>query len=392
MREVLLFMKRYKFKKWHIVCSAILSVMICFSGFIGMVITGVVAQGDIDGTLKYTLKDDNGAQNIENVQNSDNNENVYYEDNGAVGYENNNSSVDYSGNDNGGSLNNNSNNNSNNHISNGAQSSQNSNGNTNSNKGNGNTNNNTQTVVVNKNNLPANPTKADIVNIYATVMNKAKADKPGFTKVEYQELPGDPANRVVSQGEEHVTAEYIEKLFGFIEDLGVFVPKEKAEADPYIHEKGDEDMSKFPVFSREKGSYLTDPNAIEKYTYTKLSNGNIKMTFVLVPENNPEPIGENTNVAPSYTGAVFSPMSKQQIDGTVYHPVVTIFAKDIQYSLRYHDCSVEVEFNPNTMQLVNLKQVANVSIKGQGNVVKVGVIGVERQELIGTVIIKDLKY
>ena len=223
-------------------------------------------------------------------------------------------------------------------------------------------------------------------------MNKAKADKPGFTKVEYQELPGDPANRVVSQGEEHVTAEYIEKLFGFIEDLGVFVPKEKAEADPYIHEKGDEDMSKFPVFSREKGSYLTDPKAIEKYTYTKLSNGNIKMSFVLVPENNPEPIGENTNVAPSYTGAVFSPMSKQQIDGTVYHPIVTIFAKDIQYSLRYHDCSVVVEFNPNTMQIVYLEQVANVSIKGQGDVVRVGIIGVERQELIGTVIIKDLKY
>ena len=85
-------------------------------------------------------------------------------------------------------------------------------------------------------------------------------------------------------------------------------------------------------------------------------------------------------------------MSKQQIDGTVYHPIVTIFAKDIQYSLRYHDCSVEVEFNPNTMQIVNLKQVANVSIKGQGDVVNVGIIGVERQELIGTVIIKDLKY
>ena len=62
------------------------------------------------------------------------------------------------------------------------------------------------------------------------------------------------------------------------------------------------------------------------------------------------------------------------------------------YSLRYHDCYVVVEYDPDTMQLVSLEQVANVSIKGQGNVVKVGVIGVERQELIGTVIIKDLKY
>ena len=379
-------MKRYKFKKWHIVCSVILSVMICFSGFIGMVITGVVAQGNIDGTLKYSIGSDEKTPNA-NANNSENSEDVYYDNNGEIVYDNNNSSVDLSGNSNSGNSANGSNTNNSTGNSN---SSQNVNNNTNNNGGNNTVSNNTQNATVNG--LPANPTKADIVNIYATLMNKAKADKPGFTKVEYQELPGDPANRVVSQGEEHVTAEYIEKLFGFIEDLGVFVPKEKAEADPYIHEKGDEDMSKFPVFSREKGSYLTDPKAIEKYTYTKLSNGNIKMSFVLVPENNPEPIGENTNVAPSYTGAVFSPMSKQQIDGTVYHPIVTIFAKDIQYSLRYHDCSVVVEFNPNTMQIVYLEQVANVSIKGQGDVVRVGIIGVERQELIGTVIIKDLKY
>ena len=379
-------MKRYKFKKWHIVCSVILSVMICFSGFIGMVITGVVAQGNIDGTLKYSIGSDEKIPNA-NANNSENTEDVYYDNNGEIVYDDNNSSVDLSGNSNSGNSVNGSNTNNSTGNSN---SSQNVNNNTNNNGGNNTVSNNTQNATVNG--LPANPTKADIVNIYATLMNKAKADKPGFTKVEYQELPGDPANRVVSQGEEHVTAEYIEKLFGFIEDLGVFVPKEKAEADPYIHEKGDEDMSKFPVFSREKGSYLTDPKAIEKYTYTKLSNGNIKMSFVLVPENNPEPIGENTNVAPSYTGAVFSPMSKQQIDGTVYHPIVTIFAKDIQYSLRYHDCSVVVEFNPNTMQIVYLEQVANVSIKGQGDVVRVGIIGVERQELIGTVIIKDLKY
>lgn len=379
-------MKRYKFKKWHIVCSVILSVMICFSGFIGMVITGVVAQGNIDGTLKYGIGSDEKTPNA-NANNSENSEDVYYDNNGEIVYDDNNSSVDLSGNSNSGNSANGSNTNNSTGNSN---SSQNVNNNANNNGGNNTVSNKTQNATVNG--LPANPTKADIVNIYATLMNKAKADKPGFTKVEYQELPGDPANRVVSQGEEHVTAEYIEKLFGFIEDLGVFVPKEKAEADPYIHEKGDEDMSKFPVFSREKGSYLTDPKAIEKYTYTKLSNGNIKMSFVLVPENNPEPIGENTNVAPSYTGAVFSPMSKQQIDGTVYHPVVTIFAKDIQYSLRYHDCSVVVEFNPNTMQIVYLEQVANVSIKGQGDVVRVGIIGVERQELIGTVIIKDLKY
>lgn len=240
--------------------------------------------------------------------------------------------------------------------------------------------------------LDTNKSAADIVTIYATVMNKAKADRPGFTKIEYQELPSDPENRVISEGEEHVSAEWIDRLFGFIEGLGVFVPKEDALNDPYIHEKGDDDMSLFPVFSREKGSYLTDPKGIESFTYKVLPNGNVNMRFVLVSEDNPEPVAENSNVAPSYTGAVFSPMSKERIDGTVNHPVVSVFATDIEYSLRYHDCSVEVEFDPDTLEIVNLTQLANVSIKGSGNVRSVGIIGVERQELLSTVIIKDFKW
>ena len=240
--------------------------------------------------------------------------------------------------------------------------------------------------------LDTNKNKADIVNIYALVMNKAKQDKPGFTKIEYQELPGGAENRVVSQGSEKVTEEDINKLMGFIEGLDVFVPKEEAEANPYVHQKGDADMSLFPVFFREKGSYLTDPNGIDKYTYTILPNGNVKMTFVLVSEENPEPIAENSNVSPSYTGAVFSPMSKERIDGTVYHPIVTVFAKNIKYSLKYHDCSVELVFNPDTLQVVSLNQFANVSIKGSGDVVGIGFVGLERQELLSTVIIKDFKY
>ena len=94
-------MKRYKFKKWHIVCSVILSVMICFSGFIGMVITGVVAQGNIDGTLKYSIGSDEKTPNA-NVNNYENSEDVYYDNNGEIVYDDNNSSVDLSGNSNSG--------------------------------------------------------------------------------------------------------------------------------------------------------------------------------------------------------------------------------------------------------------------------------------------------
>ncbi len=372
-------MKKGKRKVGFIIGCIGLSLMLAISGYISLVVVGVIADENKNGTLIKTengdvIYDEGNNQNII-VQDSNGNM-VVVPDNSNGGYVDN----SYVNNGNVNTNPNTQNNNGNPVINN----------NTNTNQQQGNAvQNGTQTV---NDLLNTNKTKADIVNIYALVMNKAKADKPGFTKVEYQELPGGEEYRVIGEGSEKVTEEDIDKLLSFVEGLDVFVPKDEALANPYVHEKGDADMTLFPVFFREKGSYLTDPNGIESYTYKVLPNGNIKMTFVLVSENNPEPIAENSNVAPSYTGAVFAPMSKQQIDGTVYHPIVTIFAKDIEYSLRYHDCSVELEFNPNTLQVVSLNQFANVSIKGSGNVVGIGVVGVERQELLSTVMIKDFKY
>ncbi len=363
-------MKKSKKKIGYIIGCVALSVMLGLSSYIGLVIAGVVAEEKKNNSNNYIQQNGNIVSDDVDTNSSINNSG-FVVDNGVIVPD-----VNNTGNGTGTVTGNVSNNTvSGNNISQNLQ--------------NPGVSSNTQTTNDLRN---KNKTAADIVEIYALVMNKAKADKPGFTKIEYQELPGDPANRVISEGDEHVSQESINKLFGFIEDLGVFVPKEKAESEPYIHEKGDEDMSLFPVFSREKGSYLTDPNGIESFTYDVLSNGNVKLSFVLVSEDNPEPIAENSNVAPSYTGAVFSPMSKERIDGTVYHPIVTVFAKNIQYSLRYHDCYVEVEFNPDTLEIVNLKQLANVSIKGSGDVVGAGTIGVERQELYSTVIIKDFQW
>ncbi|MBR4286244.1 MAG: hypothetical protein IKT55_00915 [Clostridia bacterium] len=366
-------MKKGKRKVGFIIGCVALSLLLAVSGYITLVIAGVIADENKNGTL---IKTDNTVVTDVNNQNiivQDENGNMIvvpdinnggYVDNGYV---------------NGGNANNNLNN---------GGSVVNNNVNTNQQQG-GVTQNPSQTV---NNLLDTNKTKADIVNIYATVMNKAKAEKPGFKKVEYQELPEDAANRVISKDSDTVTKEDMDKLLGFFVDLGVFVPKETAEAEPYVHTKGDADMTYFPVFLREKGSYLTDPNGIESYTYKVLPNGNVKMSFVLVSEDNPEPIAENSNVSPSYTGAVFAPMSKERIDGTVYHPIVTVFAKNIKYSLRYHDCSVELEFNPDTLQVVSVTQICNVSIKGSGDVVGVGFVGLERQELISTAIITDLQY
>lgn len=350
-----------KKKKGLIIGCIALSVMLAVSTYISIVVIGVVAQENKKGTLVGTP--DVTEPTTQNVNNP-------ALDNGYIQYENPNTNAV---------------------VPNGNQIQNNE---TLPNQGNVQQNNNGEAPVQRPINtlLNEDKTKADIVKIYADVMNNAKTKAPGFTKIEYQELPDGEDNRVFSEGGDKAGDEAVAKMLNFVQTMGVFVPKEEAEANPYIHEKGDADMARFPVFDREKGSYLTDPNSIESYTYKVMPNGNIKMHFVLVPEDNPEPISENSNKAPSYTGAVFSPMSKAKIDGTVYHPIVTVFAKDIKYSLRYHDCSVDVEFNPNTLEIVHLEQIARVSIKGSGDVVGLGKIGLERQELIGTVICKDFTY
>ena len=353
-------------KKGYVVGCVALSVLLAVSTYITVVVLGVVAEESKKGTLIGSVNnsastDSNVVYDNEYIQNvvpnnSQNNMNSSNQNNANV----------------------NPNPNVNNQINNNVN-----------NQHNGNQSGPVEQINTLKD---TNKSKADIVKIYADVMNTAKKRAPGFTKIEYQELPDGEENRVFSEGGDKAGDEAVAKMLNFVQSMGVFVPKEEAEANPYIHEKGDADMARFPVFDREKGSYLTDPESIESYTYKMLPNGNVLMSFVLVPENNPEPIGENEAVAPSYTGAVFSPMSKAKIDGTVYHPIVTVFARDIKYSLRYHDCSVVVEFNPDTMEIIYLEQIARVSIKGSGDVVGLGKIGLERQELIGTVIVKDFKY
>ncbi len=227
-------------------------------------------------------------------------------------------------------------------------------------------------------------TAQDIVDIYAELMNGAKERKPAFTKLEYQILPEDPANRVVTEGEQAVNS-----VLDVVKDLGVFVPED--EAEPYHHTKGDSDMSLFPVFNMPKGSYLTDAKGIRNYIYEELPNGNVRILFVLVNEDNPEPVAEGETVAPSYTGAVFSPMSKAKIDRTLNAPIIAIIATNISYTLRYHDCYVEFEYNPDTMELVSLKHIAYVTIKGSGDML-VGRVNVEKQELESYVFIDDFEY
>ena len=226
----------------------------------------------------------------------------------------------------------------------------------------------------------------ECLDIYTTVMNKAKAEKPGYTKVEYQELPSDANNRVISEGQNSVG-----RLLGLVDSLGVMTSPEDAKANPEINDKGT-DMRWFPVYKCEKGCYLTDVNAIQSHSYEDLGGGIARVTIVLKAEQNPEPMAEGASTSPSNTGAMFSPLSRADIDNTINDGVVQAVIKDVTYNLNYHDCKAVIEYNTKTNQLVKVEQYMNVAIQGGGKILGISQITIDKQELFNTILITDFKY
>ena len=209
----------------------------------------------------------------------------------------------------------------------------------------------------------AKKTDKEVLEIYTKLMNKAKADKPGYKKVEYQELPSDAQNRVIPVG-----GNLVGTLLGLVDKLDLIKTKEAAEADPEMVDKGS-DMRWFPVYKCEKGCYLTDVSAIESTNYEDLGNGRARITIELKDEQNPEPMAEGASTSPSNTGAMFSPLSKADIDNTLNGGVVSAVVKDITYSLTYHDCKAIVEYDTKTNEIIKLEQYMNVAIKANAKVI-----------------------
>ena len=230
----------------------------------------------------------------------------------------------------------------------------------------------------------AKKSAAEVLKAYTVVMDKAKSEKPGFTKIEYQTLPSGPNERVVSEG-----ANLVGTLLNLVDSLGIMTTEDKAQ--PEQHNKGD-DTKWFPVYQGQKGCYLTDANAIQEYSYEELSNGNVKITIVLKAEQNPEPISNGMSVPPSNTGCMFSPLAKKDIDNTINGGAVQAVVKNVNYSLNYHDCKAILEYNPKNNQIVKLEQYMNVAISGGGKIFGLKQITIDKQELYNTLIITDFTY
>ncbi len=226
-------------------------------------------------------------------------------------------------------------------------------------------------------------TTAEILAAYTEVMDQAKKDAPGFTKVEYQELPSDSASRQVSKGGTVVNAAL--KLADHF-----MTTEADAKADPEVQQKGN-NMRSWPVCKTPKGCMLTDTSGIKSAKCEELSNGNYKITIVLKAEDNPEPAPDGGTSAPSKHGAVFSPLSRAEIDENLNGGFVSAVAKEISYNITYHDCETVLVYNPKDNHVVSLDQTTHTTIKGQGKVAGLQMV-VDKQELIDYMHIYNIKY
>ncbi|MBR5113440.1 MAG: hypothetical protein IK097_08480, partial [Clostridia bacterium] len=199
-------------------------------------------------------------------------------------------------------------------------------------------------------------TKAEILAVYAEVMNKVKKDAPGFTKVEYQELPEE--GRVITSGKTLLSA-------GLSVASNFMTSKEDAEKKPDVYPKGN-DMNDFPIRNTPKGCMLEDPDFLKVAKYEELPNGNVRITLVTGTEKNPEPAAHGASTAPSKTGGIITPISKKEIDEKLNGGIVSAVFKDVNYSLTFHDCESVLTFNPENNRVVSLTQTTRVSISGSG--------------------------
>ena len=218
-------------------------------------------------------------------------------------------------------------------------------------------------------------TNEEILAKYTEVMNQAKKDKPAFKKVEFQSLPSEFRNLGTLGNVILPIAE------------GFMTTEEKAKADPQVKEAGSDKHSWPPTGHDTPGTLLTDPSKIKSASAVK-EGENIKITITLLPEDNPEPISSATATSsPSFTGGMFSPMSKADIDKTLADvKAVTVNS----FSLTYTDCTATLVYNPADNHVITLDQIMNVDITANVKALIATIDGSAR--LVDTVNIWDVQY
>ena len=219
----------------------------------------------------------------------------------------------------------------------------------------------------------------EILAKYTEVMNKAKADSPAFTKVEWQAIPEEK-----TQFEGKVFSKILPIASNF------FKTEADAKAAPELKEKG-ASMEWFPIYHNEKGCMLTDASAIENATCTELPDGNVKIVIELKDEANSEP-PVDAPTCDSYVGSMFTPIQFAEIRNTLENdPAVKFIVKNVNFDLTYFDCVAELTYNPETNEIVQLDQFMHIDINiKEGSILGISAKG--KAVLDNYMYISDFQY
>jgi len=210
----------------------------------------------------------------------------------------------------------------------------------------------TTTAAAKANAVPGTP--AEVLAAYTAVMNKAKKEAKFMRKLEYEQVGKDS----------NFEAEWLNNPAVIDGANSLMVTRDEAlQADMYIN--GCTDMfADLPLYQFPVGCMVTDPNVFSKAVARKLASGNIELTMVMKPEHNPEPPKPGATTSPSITGQMFNPVPKSMVDDILNGPIVKMafWGKPPEIDTKYFDCTTVLVYNPETMQIVTLRQDYNVRI------------------------------
>jgi hypothetical protein len=208
----------------------------------------------------------------------------------------------------------------------------------------------TAVTTVTESDLPQG--KVAILEKYTAVMNKAKRERPSFSKIQYQDAP-----KTLREADGLAT-KILEPFIGLL-----FTAEKDARKNPYNGNDPDE----FPVVKSAKGCYITDARRVKSATAQRLPNGLVRLTIILIDQENAQPYwaaGEANGI-----GGMFDLARKEDFDAALQSMPI----ENPQYALHYYDCTAALEYDAENERAVRLDQttyaraIASFSFLGKNN-------------------------
>lgn len=185
-------------------------------------------------------------------------------------------------------------------------------------------------------------TNQEIVEKYTELVNKMKAEQPGYKKKEYQALPEEHRN--------------LGSLANTILDLVAGYMTTEEECEEIVRDKNAGTINdEMPIYGSDKGCVLTDYNAVSWAKCEDLGDGTYKLSFSLNAEKNCEPTSPETLTPTSAHGAVMSPLSMSDIQREVDNVTSKVPGLNVNtFELTYNDCEFSCIYDPATDHVLSI--------------------------------------